>query len=290
MERNERAVARWPLLVGALLGVSVAVSGLLRVGVAQPSLPDDAAAVVNGVAVGRSDLERALGAARADRTATADEAALRQRVLDRLVDQELLVQRGLALGLVEKDPQVRADLAQATIDLLVARGELSDPPGDQELRAYYLDQSERFRRPSLSKVRWLTIERRAGDDDVALEAYARALRARWLAGEIVEHEARPPVPLPDGWLPEPKLADYLGAVLARAVAELAPGEVSAPIATAEGLHLLWLVDRRAGELPAFEQIESDVRAALLRSAGERRLYEFLAEARRSADIAVAEAL
>ena len=60
----------------------------------------------------------------------------RRHVLDRLVDEELLVQRGLDLDLPSLDRRVRADLTQAVIASVLAEVE-EDEASHGDLEAFF---------------------------------------------------------------------------------------------------------------------------------------------------------
>jgi parvulin-like peptidyl-prolyl isomerase len=272
--------------LGAALGVTLAALGLVRPA-SGGALAEDAVASVDGVPIARADYERALEAALADRRDVEDERALRQRVLQRLIEQQLLVSRALELGLASRDPQVRADLSQAMLDLLLARGEQALEPSETELRGFYEREGERFRPPGRVKLRWATLE--ASGDTKADLAAAQRLRARWGRGEAVELPP-PALPLPTGWLPASKLPDYLGAARSRLAMTLEVGVVSEPWQDGQGVHLLKVVAREPGALPAFEQVREQVASAWLRDAGERRLREFFEQRREAADVVIAQEL
>jgi PPIC-type PPIASE domain/SurA-like N-terminal domain len=286
MGMSERKVASWPLLLGALVGLSLGAVGLIRPAKGE-SLPQDAVATVHGVPIARADFERALAAVRSDARNQQDESALRHRVLQRLIEEQLLVSRALELGLAERDPQVRGDLSQAMLDLLVARGEQAQTPSDDELRRFYTEHGERFRTPGRVKLAWTMLP--ASGDARATLAAAGELRERWARGDDVQLPP-PPLPLPDGWLPVSKLPDYLGATLSQLASSLAVGAVSEPWQDAQGVHLLRVVDREPGAVVPFEQAREQVTAAWLRDAGERRLRAFFEERRDEAHIEIAEGL
>ena len=70
----------------------------------------------------------------------------RERVLQRLIDQELLIDRAIELGLPERDPQIRNQLATAMIDFLVRRAEDEAATANEgDLRAFYQENEFRFR-------------------------------------------------------------------------------------------------------------------------------------------------
>jgi hypothetical protein len=103
---------------------------------------------VNDTPIRRDDYLRALGAVAADRRTPLDDADKR-RILDRLIDEELLLQRGLVLGLPERARSVRAPLVAATIDLLARTNR---EPSDAELRAFYDAHREYFTDPGRVRV------------------------------------------------------------------------------------------------------------------------------------------
>ena len=167
------------LSVGACLGLLLATTGIVK---SDPEVPEDAVAVVNGHAIPKSEYRRALDALRAERP-NASEAELRAHVLDRLIDEQLLIDSALELGLADRDPKVRADLGSAAIGVIVDGAEVE--PSDAELRAFFQANRDYFRGAPRMHVR------RAG--------------------------------LPDTPLSPDKLEQYLGARVTREVLALEPG-------------------------------------------------------------------
>jgi parvulin-like peptidyl-prolyl isomerase len=97
-------------------------------------------------------------------------------------------------------------------------------------------------------------------------------------------------PLPDALLPATKLREYLGPTALRAAFELEVGEVSQPVRSGTGYHLLQLVEREPPRTPALPEIEDQVRSEWRRRAGDRALREYLDELRDQAEIVVAPKL
>jgi hypothetical protein len=119
---------RW-LTAAAVVGGTIGLLTAL-VGVAQPRLGDagmspTAVAMVNGEAVREESLMRALTMLATDRRATAEPIA-RREVLARLIEEELLVQRALDLGLVRSDASVRRALVRAGASCAGARDDRRD--------------------------------------------------------------------------------------------------------------------------------------------------------------------
>jgi hypothetical protein len=267
---------------GALFGALLAARGLVE---ARPkrALPSDAVAVVNGRAISRAEYRTALAAVAADRRAGVDDAEIRRHVLDRLIDEELLVQAGLELGLAERDRRVRADLATAAIGF-VADAPDEREPSAAELAAFYAEHAGYFARDAT-----LALERAFFAGPSARER-ADAAAARLAAGaafsELASAADPPLLPLPSSELPLAKLEQYLGPETARALAELEPGAVSPPLATSGGFVLYRVVSKHAGVAPPLAQVESEVRSEWRRRKSESRMQSFLDERRGRAELMV----
>jgi len=285
MRRADRSTIL--LGIGAGLGLTIAALGLLGSGrAAGTESSGDAVARVNGVPIRLDDYRRALDDVTQARREPAD-GTLRRHVLDRLIDEELLVQRGLELGLARVDPRVRRELAAAVSAAAVAAAAPREPT-PAELAAFYASDGAFFARGGRVHVRQVFVAEGTHD------AEARAARAmeRLRAGEPLAAVAndlgdRDPAPPPDAPLPLVKLADYLGPTALRTALALTPGTVSDPVRSAAGWHVLVLVGRQDAEPPPLAEIEAQVRDEWRRRAGERALRAQLDELRGRADVEVA---
>lgn len=282
--------ARALLALGVGTGLVLAVANLLGGG-ASHALPPDAVAVVNGVAIARDDYVRALGALAADRrTPLAD--ADRRRVLERLIDEELLLQRGLALGLVRRDRSVRAPLVAATIELL---GRSPAEPTPAELAAFYDAHRDWFARPGRLRVRQVFVGAPSPETAEAAAARAAAAARRLRAGEpfatvraaLGDQEV---TPIPDALLPATKLREYVGETAARTALDLPPAAISDPVRSGMGFHVLQVVEREEPTVPPLEEITGLVRAELRRRGDETALGQALDRLRTEADVRTTDAL
>ena len=241
----------WLLAGGMLVGAALAVFYIVRVpDTAEPTT--DAVAWVNDRPISRASYENALQAVAGDRKDGKLRADDRERVLERLIDQELLIDRAIELGLHERDPQIRNQLATAMINFLVRRAEDEASAADEaELRAFHEEQQFRFERSPQYRV--------------AVEGGA--------------------VPLPDGLLLAKEIEQRLGPSAARKVTELDAGE-SAFIGEGERQYTVRLLERRDGVLVPFDEARDAVEAAYLRDRSETAVREFLDVARQRTDIRV----
>jgi hypothetical protein len=234
-----------------LAGAAIAVFYIVRT-------PDavgptaDAIAWVNDRPISRSSYENALQAVAGDRKSGTLRQDDRERVLQRLIDQELLIDRAIEIGLPERDPQIRNQLATAMIAFLVRRAEDEATAAEEaELRAFYEEQRFRFERSAQYRV--------------AVEGGA--------------------VPLPDGWLLAKEIEQRLGPSATRQVIDLEVGE-SVVIGEGAGRYTVHLLERRDGVLVPFDEARDAVEAAYLRARSEAAVREFLEVARQHTDIRV----
>jgi hypothetical protein len=272
--------------LGAALGLAFATSDLLSLE-REPSLPAGSVASVNGTPIRDEDYARALGAFASDRRSPVEEAD-RHHVLDRLIDEELLVQRGLDLGLARRDRRVRADIVAAMLDAITSEAKTTEP-GDAEVAAFYEAERDYFARPGRVHARRIVVQASSTRPDA--DARQRALTAakRLRAGEdfsVVRRELGDPeiAALPDTALPAVKLREYVGPTATRALLAATPGEVSEPIRSAGGYQVLTLVDRTEPEVPPLGEIAAEVKAELRRRSADEALRSYLEELRRTSDI------
>jgi hypothetical protein len=279
--------ARWLLLAGAALGIGLAGAGLLAPEAPSLTPEGDEIARVNGVPIAREDYTRALARIEADLAGRPDDAA-RRHVLERLIDDELLVQRGVALGLVESDAVVRKALASAVIASVVADAS-SAVPDDAELEAFYAANAKYFARPGRARIARITV-RDGPDADARLRAALDALVAGTAPVEVRARfgDADAGI-LPDALLPEAKLRELLGPTQSGVALALEPGAHSAPQAEAGSRSILVSLEREPARSPALDEIRPQIEAEWTRRAGERALAAYLAELRGDAVISRVDA-
>ena len=242
-------------------------------------------------------------------------AALPERVFADLYQESLLLSRADQLGVVFSEEQVdqqlaamqerygfadlaefEAALAQSNLTLREFREQLrtnmriSDVTSrevrsriavDEELaRRFYRDNAERFTEPRRLQVREVIVLEREGQSGEERSELAAAIRGELAGGgdlaELVatyrDRELTSDV-IDHGWVGPGDLA----AELEGAVWELAPGELSPPVASRGGLHILEVVDRREAGLRPFAEVADQVREVATQSAFIEEMATYLDE-------------
>src|SRR5271154_3621878 len=124
------------LASGALIGLAIAGYGLFTAkGTRSHGVPPEAIALVNQRQILRSDFMT-----QAETQFTVPFAQTtreqRQKVLEDMINEELMMQRGLEIDLSSYDPDVRNALV-AGVELEVTADVLAQQPSARELEQYY---------------------------------------------------------------------------------------------------------------------------------------------------------
>ncbi len=266
------------LAIGAIVGLAAALWGALG----QPGLRDlhtDAVATVDDVAIARADYERALGALAADKRSPLTRADQR-RALDRLIDEELLVRRGLDLGLGTSDLAVRKALVEAMVQFASAEAAGRDPD-EQELRRFHAERPELLQSAPGLRVKVVNFPSRDAAQVAAMRGALRAGRDFDAAALAAGAEA---VVVPDVLLPSARIAGYAGPTVADTALALAPGDVAGPLDIAGVPTFVQLREGRAGTVPPFDQVRDLVAEEWRRRQAEAALSQYLAQLRRQSRI------
>ena len=182
------------------------------------------------------------------------------------MQEEILYREAFAMGLDKDDTIVKRRMAQK-LRFLAEDVAAAHEPTTAELKSWYEKNNAKFAQPSRLSFRHLYFSpdrrgQRARDD--AAKALAK------LAGQPAGCEARRfacrSVHVP-GLLPRPRAGlprqGVRAAVRAGGCRNCAPGSWQGPIESGFGWHLVFVDSVIPGRVPAFEEIEPDVKTAWL---------------------------
>ena len=188
-----------------------------------------------------------------------------QQLVENKVQEEILYREALAMGLEKDDTIVKRRMAQKmrflAEDVAAAR-----EPTAAELKSWFEKNNAKFALPSRLSFRHLYFspDRRSAR---AREDAAKALAM--LVGQ--PQDAKMAGSLADPFMFQDfyrdRVPEYLGKEFgpqfAQAVAKLSPGSWQGPIESGFGWHLVFVDTVIPGRVPAFEEIEPDVKTAWL---------------------------
>lgn len=209
-------------------------------------------------------------------------------LIEGFIRQEVLYREGLAMGLDKDDTIVKRRMAQK-MEFLSEDVASAHEPSTQELKDWYAKNSQKFALPDRATFRHLffSFDRRGqhaqSDAAAALEK---------VAGK--PENSRAAVALADPFMfqdyygdrgPD-QLAKEFGPSFAVGLFQLKPGSWQGPIESGYGWHLVWIESIVPGRVPAFEEVEPDVKTAWLADQKVVAWHEAYAAMRAKYDVIV----
>jgi parvulin-like peptidyl-prolyl isomerase len=238
------------LALGAVIGLVIAGYGLFTArGTRSHGVPPEAIALVNQRQILRSDF---MTQAQTEFTVPFWQTTREQRrkVLADMIDEELMMQRGLEIDLPSYDPDVRNALV-AGVELEVTADVLAQQPTIDELHAYYERHKNKFSSEGVMQLRDLVIKSKPAAAVVAAQAALAALRGGQKLETVIEKFNL----VDSGRFMEAGHGDtgdiFQFAVRAKvddalydAIAPLKDGEFAGPVVQGDGVHLIAMIKHR----------------------------------------------
>ncbi|MCP4749612.1 MAG: peptidyl-prolyl cis-trans isomerase [Proteobacteria bacterium] len=279
------------LVLGTVIGVAVSMAGFVEGRV--DDLPVDAAARVNGKTISRAKYQVLVDRFGKDRKRVLTDED-RAHVLERLIEEELLVQRGIELGLLESDTVVRNSLVRAMIQSIVGET-AAEPVSTQRLKSFYRENIDFFTIPVRLRLKQIIFRKSQSADENrssgSEEAHNKATRAYQALENGMGFDAAlkrygdlAKFDLPDGLLPPSKVREYIGPSLTQQALKMKKGEIGRPLKTVSGYRILYLADRIDHQQQTFETVKRQVEAEYRKRRDDQALRNYLDRRKNWADI------
>jgi peptidyl-prolyl cis-trans isomerase C len=185
-------------------------------------------------------------------------------VVDQKVAEEILSREAVALGLDKDDEIIKRRLAQK-MNFLAEDVAALQEPSTADLNAWFAQNADRFKLPSRVSFRHLyfSFDRGAGARDAAARALTQITGKPAEAAEIAS--LADPFMFQDyyGGRDPIQVTKEFGPDFAKALFELKPGSWQGPIKSGYGWHLVFIDSIEPARVPAFEEVEPDVKSAWL---------------------------
>ncbi len=284
------------LACGASIGLLIAGYGLFTAkGTRSRGVPPEAVAMVNQRQILRSDF-MAQAETQYSVPFAQTSAEQRHKTLEDMIDEELLMQRGLEMDLPSYDPDVRNALV-AGVELEVTAEVLAQQPTDEELRRYYEQHQDRYSSEGVMQLRDLVLGPevlpRPAAHAAAGQAAADVRRGEPLEAVIKRYGLRDSGRFMNagridlGDIYQFAVRAKLDDALYDALVPLKEGEISDPVDDADGVHVIAMIKRRFPAPQPFEQASGRVWNDLKAEAQAKVRAANLAYLRGRADIVVA---
>jgi len=200
----------------------------------------------------------------------------KEYVLERMIEEELLIKRAIDLGMLENNPMARGTIVQQMIKNIVTEGSRTEPQ-ENELIEFFQENIGFFTKANRLRVRQIYFSKDDFGDEVVEKAKDAFIRLN--KGENFEKVAlsgsKSALKIPDTLMNLSKVREYIGPSLMREAQLLKPGYSSAPNKVSGGYKIIYLVDREDATQPEYSNIRSTVLSEFLKRRDDQSLRKYL---------------
>ena len=261
-------------MIGGLIGLILAGYGIFEKTSDFNFQNQDAIALVNDVPIKNESYLRALDRYSSDSKNKMDDED-RAWVLQRLIEEELLVQRGFSLGMITSDNDVRGAIVRTLISSINTEAE-AIVPEDEELINFYNNHKERFAYPATYSIKaW--VSKTMVDTQIAINQLNNN-------GSIESNKNIKRLEnIPNGLLTLKKITEYLGPSIASELQPLSEG-----IAFSHYVNNRWYIiqinQKNEESFAPIENIQIQLKNEYIRDQADKRLRAYIDNLKENASI------
>tara|TARA_B100000945_G_scaffold141573_2_gene113444 strand:+ start:284 stop:1132 length:849 start_codon:yes stop_codon:yes gene_type:complete len=258
------------LLLGLFIGVVLAANSIVR----ESNLTDkDWVAVIGDVQISKEKYYSQLeGLARDKRNAITRKD--KDYVLERMIEEELLIIRAKELGLLENNQIVRGSIIQQMIKLIISENYLESVE-EEKLKKFYKDNIGFFSSASRLRLQQIYFSDSSGNSRQRSEEAFKDLKEGSTFEEISQHADQSVLSIPNTMMNLSKVREYIGPTLMNVAKSLEPGEFSPPTKVAGGYKIIFLFDKELSEPERFDSIKPKVLREYQRRQDDKSLRDYL---------------
>ena len=270
------------LLLASIIGTFLAIYSIMETNKNFSSLPDNIIATVNDKIIPSDKYQTIINLIQNDKRDELTKAD-REMALDRIIEEELLVQYAYKNGFLEADDLLRKSIVRSVVDSIVEQA-LSVVPAEQDLLKFYEANRQTFVIDEKYRVVILSSKNRSDIDEGKVIWQSNydltLLRQRFKRIDRLD--------IPTGFISKIRLGTLIGPLLRDKVLSLEVGETSETLKTIYGYSIVTLVDKKDRVIPEFKEISEIVLQEYKRQQREEILEELLKDLKRQSDIKINE--
>ncbi len=190
-------------------------------------------------------------------------------IRERLIDEELLIQRAIELDLVRNDSLVKGNIIQTMFQYIINSSELAEP-SEAELREYFSKEKNYFSSGKRYKLKNYSF-RNLSDAETARNSLKQGNLESFL--KLVETENS--IDLPNVFLTPQKIRDYLGPKVLEELPSLEKGGFSNIFDISQVPSLVICIDVLLDNNPKFEEIIEQIKSKFIRDQEDILVKEYI---------------
>ena len=197
-------------------------------------------------------------------------------VLERMIEEELLIKRAIDLGMLENNPMARGTIVQQMIKTIISENDRYEIP-EQDLINFFEEnigfftKSQRLR---LQQIYFSNEEFSNSSQKKAREAYEMLIDGEAFSN-VSNLGSKSALRIPNTLMTLSKVREYIGPSLMNLARNLEAGSFSEPVAVSGGYKIIYLFEKELIEPPSFRTIEDSVRAEYSKRMDDKSLRDYL---------------
>lgn len=209
----------------------------------------------------------------------------KEYVLERMIEEELLIKRAIDLGMLNDNPMARGTIVQQMIKTIIAenaRYEISD----SELESFFQENSGFFTKSSRLRIQQIYFSNeQLKDDSLVVAKKAYDLLKRGDDFESVSKLGSPSaLKIPNSLMTLSKVREYIGPSLMNLARELEINSFTSPIEVSGGYKIIYLIDKEMASPPKFNDIKASVSSEFLKRKDDQSLRSYLENLKKWYDV------
>ena len=200
----------------------------------------------------------------------------KEYVLERMIEEELLIKRALDLGMLENNPIARGTIVQQMIKTIIAEN-MRYEVSDKELDEFFEENIGFFTKSSRLRIQQLYFSDE-GTENSSFEDANRAYDLLISGSSFVEVSnlgSDSALKIPNSLMTLSKVREYIGPSLMNLARNLQPGTFSQPIKVPGGHKIIFLLEKEMAEQPNLDQVRDVVLAEYSKRRDDNSLREYL---------------
>ena len=266
------------LLLASIIGTLLAIYSIMDSNKNYSSLPDNVAAVVNEKIIPSERYQTVIQLIKNDKRDDLTDID-RKMALERIIEEELLVQYAYQNGFLEADDLLRKSIVRSVVDS-IAEQSISVIPNEKTLRDFYQDNLPLFTIDEQFRIVILSSQN-GSDINAGKIIWQDSYDIPLLMSEIGSIKK---LEISSDFISKYRLGTLIGPLLRDVVLSLKLGETSEPLETIYGYSIVTLIDKKGRVIPDFKEINEIVLQEYKRRQRETILNDLLSDLKRQSDI------
>ena len=200
----------------------------------------------------------------------------KEYVLERMIEEELLIKRALDLGMLDNNPMARGTIVQQMIKTIISENQRYEVT-EEELKGFFEQNTGFFTKSSRLRIRQIYFSEEDFKEltfEESYKAYDLLLEGKSF-DEVSKFGSISALKIPNSLMTLTKVREYVGPSIMNIANSLVPGSFTQPIKVSGGYKIIYLLEKEAADKPAFKLIRDSVLAEFLKRRDDNSLRQYL---------------